>query len=290
MKKGLIAGIGLLLAFSLHAQNIQEMTYTDNNKIMDAFGFSNPICNKEVLVNNWKNFIKKQNGKVKGGVINKATGTNIRFSPEGEAWNGYFAYSFNEDKTMTVFTSFQNMQGDFLTAESSKEELQPAMIALEKFRLSTIKSCYSDDLDNAKNYKLSLSKEKIRNLDNIKFLEGFIKKDSQRVEVTNVENLSDKELEKLNKIKTRIESNKSEIQKLTQRNDSLDEELKAQQLVISDFQGKIEELNELNENATSSDTDISTTDEENISEKKGDADEENENSQEEEYPKKMFDK
>lgn len=288
MKRGLIAGIGFLLFFSLHAQNIQEMTYTDNNKIMDAFGFSNPICNKEVLVNNWKNFIKKQNGKVKGGVINKATGTNIRFSPEGEAWNGYFAYSFNEDKTMTVFTSFQNMQGDFLTAESPKEELQPAMVILEKFRLSTIKSCYSDDLDNAKNYKLSLSKEKIRNLDNIKFLEGFIKKDSQRVEVTNVENLSDKELEKLNKIKTRIESNKSEIQKLTQRNDSLDEELKAQQLVISDFQRKVEELNELNNETTTSP--LNNTDEENISDKKEDGEQENENSQEEEYPKKMFDK
>lgn len=293
MKKRLIASISFLYVLFLHAQNIQEMTYTDNDKTMDAFGFSNPICNKEVLVNNWKTFIKKQNGKIKGGIVNKVKGTNIKFSSSGEEWNGNFAYSYNEDNTMTIFTSFQNIQGDFLTAESSKEELKPAVIALEKFRLNILKSCYSDDLNNAKTYSLSLNKQKIRNLDNIKFLEGAIRKDSQRIEVSNSEDLSDKEITKLSKIKNNIEINKSDIQNLTERNKSLDEEIQAQQLVISDFQSKIKALDELNNNTSDSINDIEgnnfSNKDMNINEEVDNINEDNKNVHDE-YQKKLFDK
>ncbi len=242
MKNKLILSFGLFCGILLHAQTIEETTFTEKNKTMQAFGFTNPVCNQDVMINTWKNFIKMHNGQVKGGMINKATGSNIQFSSDGELWNGYFAYSYNEDNTMEVFTSFQNMQGDFLTSKTSPSEVQSVKEALEEFKLNIQKDCNQDDLNRAKNYSNSLSKEKIRNSDRIMFLEKSIQTDQQKVDLNEGKTLSDKDQLYQGKFKQRIVSSQTEIQVLKDRNNAIDEEIKSQSLVIQRFQQKKDEL------------------------------------------------
>jgi hypothetical protein len=240
MKKSPVLSLCFLLGISLQAQNIEESAYTEKNKTMEAFSFSAPVCNKDVLVNSWKTFIKKQGGKVKGGLINKANGSDIRLSPSGESWNGYFAYSFNDDQTMTIFTSFQDLEGRFINSQSSEKEI--AIPVLEKFRGDILKSCALDDLNKAKSYSIALSKEKIRNSDKIMYLEKSLRNDQLKVELEAGKDLSEKEQLNLTKIKQRITANEAELQALKSRNDILEEELKAQNLVILRFQNRMDEL------------------------------------------------
>ncbi len=240
MKK-LILSFVISFGALLQAQNIEETTFTEKNKVMKAFGFNNPVCNQDVLVNSWKIFIKKHGGKVKGGIINKATGTNIQFAPSGKEWNGYFAYNYNEDNTMTIFTAFQDITGDFLTSNSS-DEVQSAKEALTEFQFNIQKDCNLDDLTRAKNYSNSLNKEKIRNSDKIISLEKSIQTNQQKIDLNEGKVLSDKEQVNLDKLRQSVASNKTEIQALTDRNNIIDEELKAQELVIQRFQQRKDEL------------------------------------------------
>lgn len=239
MNKTPIILLSFICAFA-HSQTIEESSYTEKNKIMESLSFTLPICNKEVLVNTWKNFIKKQGGKVKGGIVNKVYGSDIKFSPNGESWLGNFAYEYNDDKSMTIFTSFHNLSNIFINSNTTEKEL--AIPILEDFKLDIQKSCAIDDLTNAKSFTIKLTKEKVRNSDRILYLEKIIRDDYNKIDLKANSKISDKEQDNLTKIKERIILNEAELQTLKNRNKDIDQELNSQTLVIQGFQNKLDTL------------------------------------------------
>lgn len=239
MNKTPIILLSFICAFA-HSQTIEESSYTEKNKIMESLSFTLPICNKEVLVNTWKNFIKKQGGKVKGGIVNKVYGSDIKFSPNGESWLGNFAYEYNDDKSMTIFTSFHNLSNTFINSNTTEKEL--AIPILEDFKLDIQKSCAIDDLTNAKSFTIKLTKEKVRNSDRILYLEKIIRDDYNKIDLKANSKISDKEQDNLTKIKERIILNEAELQTLKNRNKDIDQELNSQTLVIQAFQNKLDTL------------------------------------------------
>lgn len=239
MNKTPIILLSFICAFA-HSQTIEESSYTEKNKIMESLSFTLPICNKEVLVNTWKNFIKKQGGKVKGGIVNKVYGSDIKFSPNGESWLGNFAYEYNDDKSMTIFTSFHNLSNTFINSNTTEKEL--AIPILENFKLDIQKSCAIDDLTNAKSFTIKLTKEKVRNSDRILYLEKIIRDDYNKIDLKANSKISDKEQDNLTKIKERIILNEAELQTLKNRNKDIDQELNSQTLVIQGFQNKLDTL------------------------------------------------
>lgn len=239
MNKTPIILLSFICAFA-HSQTIEESSYTEKNKIMESLSFTLPICNKEVLVNTWKNFIKKQGGKVKGGIVNKVYGSDIKFSPNGESWLGNFAYEYNDDKSMTIFTSFHNLSNTFINSNTTEKEL--AIPILEDFKLDIQKSCAIDDLTNAKSFTIKLTKEKVRNSDRILYLEKIIRDDYNKIDLKANSKISDKEQDNLTKIKERIILNEAELQTLKNRNKDIDQELNSQTLVIQGFQNKLDTL------------------------------------------------
>lgn len=239
MNKTPIILLSFICAFA-HSQTIEESSYTEKNKIMESLSFTLPICNKEVLVNTWKNFIKKQGGKVKGGIVNKVYGSDIKFSPNGESWLGNFAYEYNDDKSMTIFTSFHNLSNTFINSNTTEKEL--AIPILEDFKLDIQKSCAIDDLTNAKSFTIKLTKENVRNSDRILYLEKIIRDDYNKIDLKANSKISDKEQDNLTKIKERIILNEAELQTLKNRNKDIDQELNSQTLVIQGFQNKLDTL------------------------------------------------
>lgn len=239
MNKTPIILLSFICAFA-HSQTIEESSYTEKYKIMESLSFTLPICNKEVLVNTWKNFIKKQGGKVKGGIVNKVYGSDIKFSPNGESWLGNFAYEYNDDKSMTIFTSFHNLSNTFINSNTTEKEL--AIPILEDFKLDIQKSCAIDDLTNAKSFTIKLTKEKVRNSDRIIYLEKIIRDDYNKIDLKANSKISDKEQDNLTKIKERIILNEAELQTLKNRNKDIDQELNSQTLVIQGFQNKLDTL------------------------------------------------
>lgn len=239
MNKTPIILLSFICAFA-HSQTIEESSYTEKNKIMESLSFTLPICNKEVLVNTWKNFIKKQGGKVKGGIVNKVYGSDIKFSPNGESWLGNFAYEYNDDKSMTIFTSFHNLSNTFINSNTTEKEL--AIPILEDFKLDIQKSCAIDDLTNAKSFTIKLTKEKVRNSDRILYLEKIIRDDYNKIDLKANSKISDKEQDNLTKIKERIILNEAELQTLKNRNKDIEQELNSQTLVIQGFQNKLDTL------------------------------------------------
>ncbi|MXO33780.1 hypothetical protein GFU95_01975 [Apibacter sp. B3889] len=239
MNKTPIILLSFICAFA-HSQTIEESSYTEKNKIMESLSFTLPICNKEVLVNTWKNFIKKQGGKVKGGIVNKVYGSDIKFSTNGESWLGNFAYEYNDDKSMTIFTSFHNLSNIFINSNTTEKEL--AIPILEDFKLDIQKSCAIDDLTNAKSFTIKLTKEKVRNSDRILYLEKIIRDDYNKIDLKANSKISDKEQDNLTKIKERIILNEAELQTLKNRNKDIDQELNSQTLVIQGFQNKLDTL------------------------------------------------
>jgi hypothetical protein len=225
-----------------HAQNIEESSYIEKNKIMESLSFSIPICNKEVLINSWKNFIKRQGGKVKGGIINKVYGTDIKFFSGGESWIGNFAYEFNENKNMTIFTSFHDISNSFINSiDSEKDKAIPILL---NFKLDIQKSCINDDLTYAKNYSIRLSKEKIHNSERILYLEKIIHDDYIKIDLKEKENITEKVSDYINKIKEKIILNEAELQTLKNRNMDIDKELVSQNMVVQSFKNKIAVLEE----------------------------------------------
>lgn len=239
MNKTPIILLSFICAFA-HSQTVEESSYTEKNKIMESLSFTLPICNKDVLVTTWKNFIKKQGGKVKGGIVNKVYGSDIKFSPNGESWLGNFAYEYNDDKSMTIFTSFHNLSNTFINSNTTEKEL--AIPILEDFKLDIQKSCAIDDLTNAKSFTIKLTKEKVRNSDRILYLEKIIRDDYNKIELKANSKISDKEQDNLTKIKERIILNEAELQTLKNRNKDIDQELNSQTLVIQGFQNKLDTL------------------------------------------------
>lgn len=238
-KTPIIILLSFICAFA-HSQTIEESSYTEKNKIMESLSFTLPICNKDVLVTTWKNFIKKQGGKVKGGIVNKVYGSDIKFSPNGESWLGNFAYEYNDDKSMTIFTSFHNLSNTFINSNTTEKEL--AIPVLEDFKLDIQKSCAIDDLTNAKSFTIKLTKEKVRNSDRILYLEKIIRDDYNKIDLKANSKISDKEQDNLTKIKERIILNEAELQTLKNRNKDIDQELNSQTLVIQGFQNKLDTL------------------------------------------------
>jgi len=243
MKKILVLSMFFCGFSAFYAQNITAMTYLDDGKNMEGFGFINPVCSKDVLVKAWKDFIKDRGGKTKGGVISKVAGTGMIFAPSGKSWFGNFAYYFNDgQKDMTILTSFQDERGNFLTFENTPEEISYVGEALEKFKVKVQRSCYSDDLTNAQSYKESLQKEKSKNLDRIKFLQKNIQSDSTKVSVLEQNALTDKDMKRLQNMQAQISKNQQELQTLQQRNTGIDNELPFQEQVIDDFQEKLNSI------------------------------------------------
>lgn len=261
MNKTPIILLSFICAFA-HSQTIEESSYTEKNKIMESLSFTLPICNKEVLVNTWKNFIKKQGGKVKGGIVNKVYGSDIKFSPNGESWLGNFAYEYNDDKSMTIFTSFHNLSNTFINSNTNEKEL--AIPILEEFKLDIQKSCAIDDLTNAKSFTIKLTKEKVRNSDRILYLEKIIRDDYNKIDLKANSKISDKEQDNLTKIKERIILNEAELQTLKNRNKDIDQELNSQTLVIQGFQNKLDTLEGKVSTDDQSENTISTESEPNI--------------------------
>lgn len=261
MNKTPIILLSFICAFA-HSQTIEESSYTEKNKIMESLSFTLPICNKEVLVNTWKNFIKKQGGKVKGGIVNKVYGSDIKFSPNGESWLGNFAYEYNDDKSMTIFTSFHNLSNTFINSNTTEKEL--AIPILEDFKLDIQKSCAIDDLTNAKSFTIKLTKEKVRNSDRILYLEKIIRDDYNKIDLKANSKISDKEQDNLTKIKERIILNEAELQTLKNRNKDIDQELNSQTLVIQGFQNKLDTLEGKVSTDDQSENNISTEIEPNI--------------------------
>ncbi|PQL89845.1 hypothetical protein [Apibacter sp. wkB309] len=239
MNKTSIILLSFICAFA-HSQTIEESSYTEKNKIMESLSFTLPICNKDVLVNTWKNFIKKQGGKVKGGIVNKVYGSDIKFSPNGESWLGNFAYEYNDDKSMTIFTSFHNLSNTFINSNTTEKEL--AIPVLEDFKLDIQKSCAIDDLTNAKSFTIKLTKEKVRNSDRILYLEKIIRDDYNKIDLKANSKISYKEQDNITKIKERIILNEAELQTLKNRNKDIDQQLNSQTLVIQGFQNKLDTL------------------------------------------------
>lgn len=260
MNKTPIILLSFICAFA-HSQTIEESSYTEKNKIMESLSFTLPICNKEVLVNTWKNFIKKQGGKVKGGIVNKVYGSDIKFSPNGESWLGNFAYEYNDDKSMTIFTSFHNLSNTFINSNTTEKEL--AIPILEDFKLDIQKSCAIDDLTNAKSFTIKLTKEKVRNSDRILYLEKIIRDDYNKIDLKANSKISDKEQDNLTKIKERIILNEAELQTLKNRNKDIDQELNSQILVIQGFQNKLDTLEGKFSTDDQSENNISTENEPN---------------------------
>lgn len=261
MNKTPIILLSFICAFA-HSQTIEESSYTEKNKIMESLSFTLPICNKDVLVNTWKNFIKKQGGKVKGGIVNKVYGSDIKFSPNGESWLGNFAYKYNDDKSMTIFTSFHNLSNTFINSNITEKEL--AIPVLEDFKLDIQKSCAIDDLTNAKSFTIKLTKEKVRNSDRILYLEKIIRDDYNKIDLKANSKISDKEQDNLTKIKERIILNEAELQTLKNRNKDIDQELNSQILVIQGFQNKLDTLEGKVSTEDQSENNISTENEPNI--------------------------
>lgn len=261
MNKTPIILLSFICAFA-HSQTIEESSYTEKNKIMKSLSFTLPICNKEVLVNTWKNFIKKQGGKVKGGIVNKVYGSDIKFSPNGESWLGNFAYEYNDDKSMTIFTSFHNLSNTFINSNTTEKEL--AIPILEDFKLDIQKSCAIDDLTNAKSFTIKLTKEKVRNSDRILYLEKIIRDDYNKIDLKANSKISNKEQDNLTKIKERIILNEAELQTLKNRNKDIDQELNSQTLVIQGFQNKLDTLEGKVSTNDQSENTISTESEPNI--------------------------
>lgn len=261
MNKTPIILLSFICAFA-HSQTIEESSYTEKNKIMESLSFTLPICNKEVLVNTWKNFIKKQGGKVKGGIVNKVYGSDIKFSPNGESWLGNFAYEYNDDKSMTIFTSFHNLSNTFINSNTTEKEL--AIPVLEDFKLDIQKSCAIDDLTNAKSFTIKLTKEKVRNSDRILYLEKIIRDDYNKIDLKANSKISDKEQDNLTKIKERIILNEAELQTLKNRNKDINQELNSQTLVIQGFQNKLDTLEGKVSTDDQSENNISTEIEPNI--------------------------
>lgn len=261
MNKTPIILLSFICAFA-HSQTIEESSYTEKNKIMESLSFTLPICNKEVLVNTWKNFIKKQGGKVKGGIVNKVYGSDIKFSPNGESWLGNFAYEYNDDKSMTIFTSFHNLSNTFINSNTTEKEL--AIPILEDFKLDIQKSCAIDDLTNAKSFTIKLTKEKVRNSDRILYLEKIIRDDYNKIDLKANSKISDKEQDNLTKIKERIILNEAELQTLKNHNKDIDQELNSQTLVIQAFQNKLDTLEGKVSTDDQSENHISTESEPNI--------------------------
>lgn len=261
MNKTPIILLSFICAFA-HSQTIEESSYTEKNKIMKSLSFTLPICNKEVLVNTWKNFIKKQGGKVKGGIVNKVYGSDIKFSPNGESWLGNFAYEYNDDKSMTIFTAFHNLSNTFINTNTTEKEL--AIPILEDFKLDIQKSCAIDDLTNAKSFTIKLTKEKVRNSDRILYLEKIIRDDYNKIDLKANSKISDKEQDNLTKIKERIILNEAELQTLKNRNKDIDQELNSQTLVIQGFQNKLDTLEGKVSTDDQSENNISTESEPNI--------------------------
>lgn len=261
MNKTPIILLSFICAFA-HSQTIEESSYTEKNKIMESLSFTLPICNKEVLVNTWKNFIKKQGGKVKGGIVNKVYGSDIKFSPNGESWLGNFAYEYNDDKSMTIFTSFHNLSNTFINSNTTEKEL--AIPILEDFKLDIQKSCAIDDLTNAKSFTIKLTKEKVRNSDRILYLEKIIRDDYNKINLKANSKISDKEQDNSTKIKERIILNEAELQTLKNRNKDIDQELNSQILVIQGFQNKLDTLEGKVSTDDQSENIISTESEPNI--------------------------
>lgn len=260
MNKTPIILLSFICAFA-HSQTIEESSYTEKNKIMESLSFTLPICNKEVLVNTWKNFIKKQGGKVKGGIVNKVYGSDIKFSSNGESWLGNFAYEYNDDKSMTIFTSFHNLSNTFINSNTTEKEL--AIPILEYFKLDIQKSCAIDDLTNAKSFTIKLTKEKVRNSDRILYLEKIIRDDYNKIDLKANSKISDKEQDNLTKIKERIILNEAELQTLKNRNKDIDQELNSQTLVIQGFQNKLDTLEGKVSTVDQSENNISTESEPN---------------------------
>lgn len=261
MNKTPIILLSFICAFA-HSQTIEESSYTEKNKIMESLSFTLPICNKEVLVNTWKNFIKKQGGKVKGGIVNKVYGSDIKFSPNGESWLGNFAYEYNDDKSMTIFTSFHNLSNTFINSNTTEKEL--AIPILEDFKLDIQKSCAIDDLTNAKSFTIKLTKEKVRNSDRILYLEKIIRDDYNKIDLKANSKISDKEQDNPTKIKERIILNEAELQTLKNRDKDIDQELNSQTLVIQGFQNKLDTLEGKVSTDDQSENNISTEIEPNI--------------------------
>ncbi|WP_303822704.1 hypothetical protein [Apibacter mensalis] len=261
MNKTPIILLSFICAFA-HSQTIEESSYTEKNKIMESLSFTLPICNKDVLITTWKNFIKKQGGKVKGGIVNKVYGSDIKFSPNGESWLGNFAYEYNDDKSMTIFTSFHNLSNTFINSNTTEKEL--AIPVLEDFKLDIQKSCAIDDLTNAKSFTIKLTKEKVRNSDRILYLEKIIRDDYNKIDLKANSKISDKEQDNLTKIKERIILNEAELQTLKNRNKDIDQELNSQILVIQGFQNKLDTLEGKVSTEDQSENNISTESEPNI--------------------------
>lgn len=261
MNKTPIILLSFICAFA-HSQTIEESSYTEKNKIMESLSFTLPICNKDVLVTTWKNFIKKQGGKVKGGIVNKVYGSDIKFSPNGESWLGNFAYEYNDDKSMTIFTSFHNLSNTFINSNTTEKEL--AIPVLEDFKLDIQKSCAIDDLTNAKSFTIKLTKEKVRNSDRILYLEKIIRDDYNKIDLKANSKISDKEQNNSTKIKERIILNEAELQTLKNRNKDIDQELNSQILVIQGFQNKLDTLEGKVSTDDQSENNISTEIEPNI--------------------------
>lgn len=222
------------------AQDIENITYTDkDNKEVPAFSFSLPVCNKETVLSVWKNFIKKQGGKARGGVINKLNGVNLKFDPKGDLWNGILVYEYVGDKNMNIFTSFQDSEGIYINDKSSERSL--ALPVLNDFKNNMNLTCTQQDLVGAKNYNLSLEKERIRNTDRILFLEKGIQQTNNRIEVLNSQT-SDIDEAKVSKLKEDIQNYQKEISQLKEQNLSLEKEIEAQKIVIQHFQDRLDGL------------------------------------------------
>lgn len=243
MKKILVLSAFFCGFSAFFAQNINEMIYTEDGKNKDGFGFSNPVCSKDVLVKAWKDFIGQEGGKPKGGMVSKITGMGMKFFPQGRSWNGNFAYNYNEDqKDMTILTSFQDEQGNLLTSETTPEEISSVNSELEKFRIKVKRACISDDLTKAESYKKSLQREKSNNQNRIQFLEKKVQSNNVKISDTKQNSLKDSEVKKAQNMQARISDNQLELQALQERNEAIDSELPTQELVISDFQKKLNEI------------------------------------------------
>lgn len=240
MKKIFLILITGLIFQVYNAQDFFETSYKEGEKEADGFMFKTSVCDSNILIEQWKEFIKTNGGKTKGGIINKTKGENLKFSSDGKLWQGNFAYAYNDaDKDYTILLSFMDSSGNYLTVKSEAKETSYLMPALYKFKYNIEKNCISNELESAKNYLSSLKKEQNTNSSKLIKINDLVRSTTAKISELESSSNNEKSQKKIEALKAKLEIQQAEIKMYTQRNFNLNSEIPAQQKVVENFESQL---------------------------------------------------
>ncbi|WP_128331227.1 hypothetical protein [Apibacter sp. HY039] len=243
MKKKLVIILGTLTLGFFQAQEVNEITYLLNKNSVDAFHFTQSTCNKNIINDAWKNFIKENKGKIGGDLTAKISGTHLQFNSEN-LWDAGIFYTIEKNNpNIEVYMYFKNAEGNFLSTSNSPQDIEIVKSKLQKFSNTVNLNCTTSDLKTSLSVKDNLTKElnnnnaKIKNLtkENAK-IQNDLKKDYTASDITK------KDFNKIQKQKNKQSSNELQIQNLQNRNIEIEQELNTKSQDITDIQNKLKDI------------------------------------------------